>query len=408
MDLLLQFQHILETDPLIDEVGFVHPTQFATLTEDSTGDAAISDGTTFWCRDHKLGVSTQAILPLYNAAKRAFIAAMEEYKRLGDDGLESEVMKHSKALLLLSSDFGTAWNSRKSLAIYSRGISDTNSICRKLVVSKKQQLSMYMGELLLSALVLSCSPKSDQAWSHRRWVIKSIRGKCSDLQEILGKESELVEKIAERSKMNYRAWNHRCWLVSYMTREQVLHELKKSRNWAGLHVADNCCFHYRRRLILWILKDSKLENASPGYSVEVSEVWKEELNWNEMLIKRYIGREALWLHRRFLSLCWMKQFATNLHDVFCHSDLKISTSDSFNSFIDNELHLLNSCSTILDNDFEDFQAQATYSATYILWLTKQIPEFWSEFQEKLTIGNLKTMLSKVCPERSFPWDSLID
>ena len=46
--------------------------------------------------------------------------------------------------------------------------------------------------------------------------------------------------------MNYRAWNHRCWLVSYMTREQVLHELKKSRNWAGLHVADNCCFHYRR------------------------------------------------------------------------------------------------------------------------------------------------------------------
>ncbi|KAM4108782.1 hypothetical protein ACB094_03G071200 [Castanea mollissima] len=390
MDLLLQFQHILETDPLIDEVGFVHPTQFATLTEDSTGDAAISDGTTFWCRDHKLGVSTQAILPLYNAAKRAFIAAMEEYKRLGDDGLESEVMKHSKALLLLSSDFGTAWNSRK------------------LVVSKKQQLSMYMGELLLSALVLSCSPKSDQAWSHRRWVIKSIRGKCSDLQEILGKESELVEKIAERSKMNYRAWNHRCWLVSYMTREQVLHELKKSRNWAGLHVADNCCFHYRRRLILWILKDSKLENASPGYSVEVSEVWKEELNWNEMLIKRYIGREALWLHRRFLSLCWMKQFATNLHDVSCHSELKISTSNSFNNFIDNELHLLNSCSTALDNDFEDFQAQATYSATYILWLTKQIPEFWSEFQEKFTIGNLKTMMSKVCPERSFLWDSLID
>nr|POE45545.1 hypothetical protein CFP56_59423 [Quercus suber] len=83
--------------------------------------------------------------------------------------------------------------------------------------------------------------------------------------------------------------------------------------------------------MLRILKDSKLENTSPVYSVEVSEVWKEELNWNERLIKRYIGREEytlnskklnyalillpLWLHRRFLSLCWMKQFATNLHDV---------------------------------------------------------------------------------------------
>uniref|UniRef100_A0A7N2L7F6 Uncharacterized protein n=1 Tax=Quercus lobata TaxID=97700 RepID=A0A7N2L7F6_QUELO len=196
MDLLLQFQHILESDPLIDEVGFVHPTQFATLTEDSTGDAAISDGTTFWSRDHKLGVSTQVVLPLYNAAKRAFIAAMEEYKRLsdGDDGLESEVMRHSKALLLLSSDFGTAWKSRSLIKIQ---FTYLESVIYHAVVSKKQQPSMYMGELLLSALVLSCSPKSDQAWSHRRWVIKSIAGKRSALQEILGKESELVEKIAE-------------------------------------------------------------------------------------------------------------------------------------------------------------------------------------------------------------------
>lgn len=31
----------------------------------------------------------------------------------------------------------------------------------------------------------------------RRWVIKSIAGKCSTLQEIVTKESELVEKIAE-------------------------------------------------------------------------------------------------------------------------------------------------------------------------------------------------------------------
>ncbi|KAB1208128.1 Protein prenyltransferase alpha subunit repeat-containing protein 1 [Morella rubra] len=49
--------------------------------------------------------------------------------------------------------------------------------------------------------------------------------------------------------MNYRAWNHRCWLVSYMTREHVLNELKTSRKWAGLHIADNCCFHYRREKV---------------------------------------------------------------------------------------------------------------------------------------------------------------
>lgn len=31
---------------------------------------------------------------------------------------------------------------------------------------------------------------------------------------------------------------------------QVLHELTKSRNWAGLYVADNSCFHYRRVSLL--------------------------------------------------------------------------------------------------------------------------------------------------------------
>ncbi|KAG2696714.1 hypothetical protein I3760_07G072400 [Carya illinoinensis] len=187
VDLLHQFEHILEADPLIDEVGFIHPSQFAKLTEeaDDATDIPTSECPSFWNRDHKFGVSTLVLLPLYNAAKLAFMAAIGEYKRLGPDvvvsgdGLESEVMKHSRALLLLSPDFGTAWNSRK------------------LIVSKKQDLSIFMDELLLSELVLSYSPKSDHAWSHRRWVIKSVTGKCSTLQEILRKESELVEKIAE-------------------------------------------------------------------------------------------------------------------------------------------------------------------------------------------------------------------
>ncbi|KAM2118455.1 hypothetical protein EV2_010972 [Malus domestica] len=201
------------------------------------------------------------------------------------NSFESDVVKHSRALLLLSSDFGTAWHSRK------------------LVVSQKHKLSAFLDELLLSALVLSYSPKFEYAWSQRQWVIKSIAGKCSTLSEIVTKDSELVEKIAERSKTNYRAWNHCCWLVSYMTREQLLHELERSQNWASLHVFYHSCFHYRSRLMRKILEDEcyKQEISASGYSVEIYLLWKEELDWDEMLIKRYIGREALWLHRRFLS-----------------------------------------------------------------------------------------------------------
>ncbi|XVE62726.1 hypothetical protein DITRI_Ditri06bG0142500 [Diplodiscus trichospermus] len=413
MDLLNQLEAILESDPLIDEVGFIHPSQFVTLREectesgDSSEDGAFgSRNTKFWNRDHKLGISTEILLPLCKAAKTAFMDVMKQYKTLSslfdkheDDNItygslpcqscENEVMKHSRALLLLSCDFGSAWNSRK------------------LVVSKKQQLSMFMDELLLSALVLSYSPKSEQAWSHRRWVIKMIARKYSTLQEIIAKESELVEKIAERSKMNYRAWNHRCWLVSYMTRDQMLHELKKSRDWAGLHVADNSCFHYCRRLMLGLSENyccKQSDNSS--YDVENYQVLKEELDLNEALIKRYIGREALWLHRRFLSLCLIRHFTT-MHGISCHSEQKTSVDNEIKAFLDNESCLVNSCSTIEDSEFEDFKTQAMYSAIYFLWLVKQIPQFREiELQVKLKAGDLKTILHKTCPERSFLWDFL--
>lgn len=38
--------------------------------------------------------------------------------------------------------------------------------------------------------------------------------------------------------------------------------------------------------------------------------------------------------------------------------------------LDHELRLLSSCSTIPDGQFEDYQAQALYSSTYMLWLVK--------------------------------------
>ncbi|KAH9658925.1 protein prenylyltransferase superfamily protein [Citrus sinensis] len=381
LNLLAQLERILDLDPLIDEVGFIHPSQFATLKEE-IGDSLSSEdrdheSTSFWIRDHKLGISTQILIPVYKAAKHAFISALRQYKTPGnfsgksqDDTLAIEVMIHSKALLLLSCDFATAWNSRK------------------LIVSNKRLLPILMDELHLSALVLSYSPKSEQAWSHRRWVINMISRNCSTLQWIIERESELVEKIAE-----------------------VLDELKKSRNWSGLHVADNSCFHYRRRLMLRNLEGFcyTQDNNSSGYFVETYQIWKEELDWNESLIKRYIGREALWLHRRFLSMYLIKHMATHLLAVSCQSKPKASVDIDIDSLMDHELCLVHSCSTtIADANFEE--AQAIHSAAYMLWLTKQIPEYQGiDIQEKLRagVGDMTRMLKRSCPDRSSLWDYLV-
>lgn len=433
-DLLNQLEFILESDSLINEVGFIHPSQFVALSaeagtpllsslrtvlqpEDESIKLKLSEtapsNLVFWSRDHKLGISTEALLPLYNAAKHAFMDAVGRYKNCnlhvqkeesGEENVsshsscfhhitESEVMNHSRALLLLSCDFGTAWN------------------IRKLIVSKEPHLTRLTDELLLSELVLSYSPKSERAWSHRRWVIKMIAGKGSNLKDIVEKESELVKKIAEKSKMNYRAWNHRCWLVSYMPIEQVLYELLSSRDWAGLHVADNSCFHYRTRLMLKMLEDSWSKQDSKACSAYNAEhehykVYKEELEWNEMLIKRYIGREALWLYRRFLSLYWIKHFAMNDLDASSQSDQKGKLTNGIDTFIDNELQLLRSCLSFSDNDFEDYETHAMFSATYILWITKQFSQYLGiELQRKLRPGELDEVLNKLCPENTFRWNS---
>ncbi|KAG2302297.1 hypothetical protein Bca4012_060616 [Brassica carinata] len=392
IDLLNQFEHVLESDPLIDEVGFIHPSQFTMLDKEA---GSSSDGTSaiFWNQDHKLGISTDILIPLCKVAKHAFLAALKEYKRHEHEALTnnissgvsrptlvSKVMKHSQAVLLLSSDFGTAWNARK------------------LILSKQNQpLEAFTEELRLSRLILSNCPKSEPTWSHRRWIIKMISQSISTPQDIITEESELVESIGERSKMNYRAWYHRCWLVSYMTIEQVLQELNKSKRWAGLHVADSSCFHYRRRLMLRVLEPLKVKASNANDKTpETHKIWREELDWNKELVKRYLGREALWLHRRFLSLNWIMYFCRNLSS---EAGQIIFVNEEAGTFIDDEIHLLESSMTVPDNKFEDFQAQALHASVYMLWLTKHIPELWRMLEEKLGTEKLKCVLNTVDQER---------
>ncbi|KAL6499737.1 hypothetical protein OROGR_027647 [Orobanche gracilis] len=154
--LLSRLEDILDSDPQIDEVGFIHPMQFTALAKEvrsspsssSRGGPQLEDKITkpkpvrdgsydafFWHRrEHKLGISTFVLFPLYLAARNTFMDAYRRYVMLNEsqlktdaiqqqhypnascvtsllDVVESEVMKHSRALLLLSCDFGTAWNS---------------------------------------------------------------------------------------------------------------------------------------------------------------------------------------------------------------------------------------------------------------------------------------------------------
>ncbi|CAN6479477.1 unnamed protein product [Victoria cruziana] len=416
LDLLKQLEDILHTDPLIDELGFVHPSQFVQLNEgineSSANFSTQLDEDVFWFRDHKLAISVLALRPLYEAAKRAFMEARSTYDMeinlmtgkhslfheaakcisseteskltAGSDVhfLEEKVMRHSKALLLLSCDFATAWNSRKQILL------------------GRQSYAFIIEEFHLSALVLSYSPKSEQAWNHRRWLIKLVAERFQNLQDLLQKESELVERICEKTKMNYRAWCYRGWLVPYMKKQQMLNELDHTRKWMELHVADNSCFHYRRRLLLSLMMNGEVYEKECGVdgahrNCDFHSMWKAELDWNMMLINLYSGREALWVHRRFLAHQWI---------THCGNE-----SNNVHAFLKDELQLVYACLNISDTSFGDARIQGAHAASYFLYTFKQVPRSeQADLQDILgKLPDLAILLNEVWPERSELWKDLL-
>jgi len=125
--------------------------------------------------------------------------------------------------------------------------------------------------------------------------------------------------------------------------------------------------------------------------------WQEELRWDEMLIRRYQGREvwklacrcsstlwfllvecvfvytscggvflqSLWNHRRFLSHWWIQHLLTVEENW-------PSTTSQMDMFVIQEIQLLSDCLHDPVDEFEESRVQAELSALYILWITKAI------------------------------------
>lgn len=72
---------------------------------------------------------------------------------------------------------------------------------------------------------------------------------------------------------------------------------------------------------------------------------------------------------------WINHFLTDSGDASYRSKEAASMYHDLGTFMQNELCLLHT-STFVDDDFGDFEAQATHAASYILWL-KVVCEFFS-------------------------------
>ncbi|KAJ7529255.1 hypothetical protein O6H91_15G040300 [Diphasiastrum complanatum] len=483
--LLSQLDRLLDADPFIDELGFVHPSELVRLksvSDHSIAEAAdvepeskhthsyeekkqyagggeefayghkehndlSCDDCAFWCHDHKLAIASPVLLLMYKAAKEAFIAIKKEYliyprqdglssksEMIGrNQGYQQKLMSCTRALVLINSDHASAWNARK----------------RILLMGLKDDL---MAELRLTRLVLSCAPKSEEAWAHRRWVIGCIKGYHTVLDGVLEGDSKLIELIAERSRMNYRAWRHRCWLVSHMSLTQVSHELRRSKLWTASYVADNCCFHYRRCLLLHLLQipsssgdhcnegtvnkesncsGSSQSGVSPAMSDTVAELWKEELSWSADLIKSYLGCEftsevslqTLWIHRRFLILHFLDHHCMKHCKYHWHSasekyvgEVSIDTdrSSQQDALVESEFRFVDFCLSACEkNHPEEAKRQKEFAITYKLWILvmehRQMLLSGSQRNEAFIqeLRDVKSVLGVLCSEKQNLWEGLI-
>ena len=155
----VSFLSLLNSDPLIDEIGF----------------QLLSNEEPFLLQDHKLALHLPLVPLLYTLAK---------------DQLSLYPEEASRVLLLLSSDSYTTWNIRRKL--------------HDIIISE---------ELYFINLVLSKTPKSIDTWAYRRWLLSQNTNEINE--KYARNELIFCTKVAERSPRNYHVWSHRLWLVGY-------------------------------------------------------------------------------------------------------------------------------------------------------------------------------------------------
>jgi hypothetical protein len=206
--------------------------------------------------DHKLGLSCKILKPLFSYAIDKFHSILNEVKygrkELSNMIVQDDILRLTRAILLVKGDMPMAYNLRKQLLM-------------------SGQLLDVDNELLFLSFLFSHHPKSPSSWQHRRWClnIRNSKNKCNnsevELKPFLSDvemniELDLCTIMSEKYPKNYYSWLHRLWLLKGMTIVQLESELKFTLTWLISHVSDHSAASHRSQIIFRIL--SLLSNTS--------------------------------------------------------------------------------------------------------------------------------------------------
>ncbi|KAL3660244.1 hypothetical protein V7S43_014774 [Phytophthora oleae] len=280
--LLALLSSLFRQDPLIDEVGLLFGTEASDLTPE----------TAFFLEEHKLGVAFTAGIPLFQAARAQFYSLNAllqqeavEMTQSEDNECRDQLLHCTRAILLISADFYTAWNTRKSFV--ARGWLDA------------------LNEVNFTNLVFTLHPKSIDTWAYRRWLAvrlcEALNG--DDLRSFYEQQIKVCSRLAEQKPRNYHAWSFRHWIVSRLPLELTLKELEDMEQWCRTHVTDHSGWNHRQHTLNELAKKYQ---ASGEVELTQKQVLAEYKFVSDTMAP-YPTHEALWCHRRYVVQCLFNQ-----------------------------------------------------------------------------------------------------
>jgi hypothetical protein len=255
MEILHDLDLAFESDPAIDEIGFMFGYEDSNMV----------------VVEHKLGISTKCLKKLFKYASstlRDTVVGKRDRIYLKAD----EVLRLTRAILIVRADNPLALCLRKELL--------------------QQKFLDYSQEISFLNILFPLHPKSPSCWEHRRWVLKQKYASALPIN-VIESELTLSAHMSHIYPRNYYSWLHRIWLLLFLPNEKLIDEVVYMRSWMSTHTSDYSATSYQILIIQKLLSC----NASTPRSISLLQ---EELDCNRQLLYSYSNRENLWLQRRAL------------------------------------------------------------------------------------------------------------
>lgn len=154
------------------------------------------------------------------------------------------LVKYLNFALLINPDVTTFWNARRRLL-------------------QKDRLDIGR-EFKFSAIVLSKKPKSNEAFSYRRWLYSFQSHESIDWT----RELSLTERCSAKSLSNYQAWSHRQWALQKAP-FLLQYELATTERFIRKHIGDYSCYSHRQFVLFKMYELGYFEhdiNADTNYA----------------------------------------------------------------------------------------------------------------------------------------------